>query len=78
MLLGISPLTVKHRRLRLGISPPGRKHFRLDPWQPREDALLGTASDRELARRLGHGMERVQHSKRHSNVILGCSSPASF
>ena len=52
MLLGISRLAVQHRRLRLGISRPGRDYVRLRPWQPGEDALLGTASDSEVARRL--------------------------
>ena len=71
MLLGISPLAVKARRLRLGMLRPGREYVRLRPWQPAEDALLGTASDSELARRLGRGISSV----RQRRIQLGLQSP---
>ena len=65
LFLGISRLAVHHRRCRLGISAPGgRPYHRQRPWQPREDALLGTASDVEIARRLGRTVANVSH-RRH-------------
>ena len=46
MFLGISRRAVRHRRRRLGIPEPGGKQFTAPlPWQPAEDALLGTGSD---------------------------------
>ena len=71
MLLGISRLAVKRRRLRLGILRPGREYVRLRPWQPAADALLGTASDSDLARRLGRGISCV----RQRRIQLGLQSP---
>src|SRR5205823_1162067 len=51
-LLGISVAAVKHRRLNLKIlRRPATPRF-FQEWKPEEDALLGTASDAEIARRL--------------------------
>jgi hypothetical protein len=67
----MSQVAVKGRRLRLGILRPGREYVRLRPWQPAEDKLLGTASDRELARRLGRSLSSV----RQRMTQLGVQSP---
>ena len=58
-----SPLAIKQRRLRLGVSRPNQEYVRPNPWQPQEDALLGTASDRELARRLGRSISSVRRRR---------------
>ena len=71
MLLGISRLAVKHRRLRLGVSRPGQEYVRPLPWKPAEDALLGTVSDRELAHRLGRSISSV----RLRRIELGRQTP---
>ena len=73
LLLGISRMAVKHRRLRLGLPPlRGRKWTAPPPWRPGEDALLlGTASDRALASRLGRTISTV----RRRRAQLGLQSP---
>ena len=65
-------MAVKHRRVRLGLPPRGRKKFTAPaPWLPNEDALLGTASDLELARKLGRPIYNV----RRRRIQLGLQSP---
>jgi hypothetical protein len=72
MFLGISRMAVKHRRVRLGLPPRGRKLPTAQaPWQPQEDALLGTAPDLAVARKLGRPIYNV----RRRRIQLGLQSP---
>ena len=49
--LGRNPSSVQARRLKLGLRHGPARNKR--PWTQEEDALLGTASDTEIAARLG-------------------------
>jgi hypothetical protein len=60
---GLAFTTIKHLRERWGI--PGPKRI----WQPEEIALLGKASDKEIAARLGCSVGSV-HNKRRALRIL--------
>jgi hypothetical protein len=72
LFLGISRMAVKHRRVRLGLPPRGRKPPTAQaPWQPQEDALLGTAPDLAVARKLGRPIYNV----RRRRIQLGLQSP---
>jgi hypothetical protein len=53
--LGCNEVTVRARRVRLGI--PATCH--VVPWTPEEDRLLGTLPDEELARKLGRSFDAV-------------------
>ena len=62
MLLGISVSAVRHRRNQLRISLPGqlRKVTPPKPWWAEEIAMLGKASDAQVARRLGRSVTSVK------------------
>ena len=62
MLLGISEATVRYRRNQLRISLPGRlrKVTPPKPWRAEEIAMLGKASDAQVARRLGRSVTSVK------------------
>ncbi len=62
MLLGVSEGTVRHRRNQLRISLPARlwKVTPPKPWPAEEIAMLGKATDAQLARRLGRSVTSVK------------------
>ncbi len=68
--LGISKSGVTHKRIRLGIpphvEPPIRHRDRF--WTPRRVVLLGTTSDKKLARRLGILPDRVGYQRRKRGI----------
>ena len=72
MLLGISEGTVRRRRNQLHISLPGqlRKVSPRRPWPAEEDAMLGKATDAQVARRLGRSVMSVKTRR----VRLGIAS----
>ena len=62
MLLRISVGAVRHRRNHLRISLPGQasKITPSKPWLPEDMAMLGKASDAQVARRLGRSVTSVK------------------
>jgi len=69
LLLRVSPMAVRHRRSRLGILRPGAlETSRPSPWQPEEDARLGTSWDAEVARQLGRSVFCVKSRRERLGI----------
>jgi hypothetical protein len=73
LLLRVTVEAVRHRRHQLRISLPGQGRTIPDQklWQPEEDALLGTVSDKEAARQLGRTSGGVK-ARRIRKGIVSC------
>jgi hypothetical protein len=67
--LGATLASVQVRRFKLGIVKPDSKHRK---WTAEEDALLGTISDEEIAKRTRHPLRSV----RVRRAFLGIANPS--
>lgn len=72
--LGVSPAAVWERRQKLGVAPYGGSDLHGgsdlydDFWTPERDALIGTVSDRQLAREWGLSQSTVWERRRKLHI----------